>query len=445
MFLLPSIGKKNTSTESELESSVRVNVDRNNIRICSRCGDIFELDYGNEDTDDYENMIKGFVEYINLEKRYQYHFEDFLLQYIEVSIEKNNELNDSNNSIDDSLCLECIDYLIYGFKTLFEKNKGRLLKYSSLKESRTKKESYEGCDSLIKGWFNKEGNIDLIRVIKDYISDNNIDIKEIKEVGKSDFNDDIFSKNNTCCNEKDYVDMKDIVELRLNQNMELNLIQELRQLNSLKEGTEIYYNNLKNYLGRLQKMDILNTCFYIDSVDGIGRINGLRLCIDKNDFDNWNEINACFGLISLFLNTILEKYDLNKCIKPRGSYSTIYDSSTKKTWPLYGSKLCNSDYCECINFDNAVSCLVRLINTTFYDIVSKKTSFSANSSVGSCNNNDGDSNTHSYKLPFKYDKKENKLENSSINLLFNDKDSWNRAMKMMLFNLKWLLVVSCEN
>ncbi|KAH7649195.1 hypothetical protein FG379_001552 [Cryptosporidium bovis] len=467
MFLLPSIGKKSVPTENDLEHVVKEETNKNNIRICSRCGDMFELDYENKDKDkdEYEHIIKSFSEYINLEKSNQYYFEDFLLQYIEVSIEKNNELKDSHDNIDDSLCLECIEYLIYGFKTLFKKNEKKLKKYSNLKKSCAKRGDENNSDLSFTYWLDNNNDIDLTMVIKDYISDNNIDIKEIVSDESINCNDNIIENDKMSIDDfdietiinndseidneiQDYVDMKDVVKLRLYQNMELDLIQELRRVNSVREGVKVHFDNLKKYLDRLQKMDILNTCFYIDSIDGIGRINGLKLYINKNDFENWNEINACFGLISLLLNMILEKYDLDTCIKPRGSYSTIYDSTTKKTWPLYGSKLCNSDYSECISFDNAVSCIFRLINTTFDEIIRKKTSVSKNN-YNNHNSNSSDSNNDnghcSYKLPFKYDQKENKIENLSINLLFNDKHNWNKAMKMMLFNLKWLLVVSCEN
>ncbi|OII72922.1 uncharacterized protein cubi_02153 [Cryptosporidium ubiquitum] len=443
MFLL-GLGSKKIQDKLEEGQKLKENV----IRSCSKCGNFFEVVYDSENhlepseivttVESTESVHDMFLDYLSLEERNPDNFEDFILQFMEVSIEKDNRTLSNKTNVEESLCIDCMNYLISQFSMALNKEINIMDKYRDISNIILSSENYDdNIDFRNKGSEQEVTNFsesfdmsskehsDILDIYNEFlkmqryfqyksIENNDNDNKEIKKEGKEGNGECKFQVFNT-------IEMEDIVELKENQNLELNLKQELNQYETKKEGMENHLAFLRGYLERLKRTDFLNLSFYIQVKDGISSINGLRPALFEADFENWNELNAALGASALLLHTILERHKLPLSINPSGSYSTIKDS-TCSIWPLHGNTLCNSDYNECTNFDKGISLFVFLIDSVYNAIPGTEES-----------------------LPYPVDQINGTIGGIRPNLLFNERESWNRAMSMNLINLKWLLVKSCES
>lgn len=443
MFLL-GLGTKKIQSKLEKDRKPIENV----IRSCSRCGSFFEVVYNLEDnsnpsevpsiSEPVESIHDMFLDYLNLEERNPDNFEDFILQFMEVSIEKDSGTLNNKTNVEESLCVDCMNCLISQFSMALNNEMNIMEKYKCISDLIISSEDDNNNNDFITTIFEQE--------ILDFDEKSDISNKEYLEI-MNIYNE--FLKMTQCCQYKNIksnvngskeikkeeeegncenkfqffntIEMEEIVELRQNQNLELDLKQELNQYDTKKEGMRNHIIFLRGYLERLKKTDFLNLSFYIQVKDGISSINGLRPILIEADFENWKELNAALGTSALLLYIILERHKLPLSINPCGSYSTIKDSNSS-IWPLHGNTLCNSDYNECSNFDKGVSLFVFLVDSVYNAIPGTNES-----------------------LPHPIDKINGTIGGISPNLLFNERESWNRAMSMNLINLKWLLVRSCES
>ncbi|KAK9171850.1 Atg6/Beclin [Cryptosporidium meleagridis] len=433
MFLL-GLGSKKIE---KLEDGPKV--EENMIRSCSRCGSFFEVVNDSDDELDpseirntVESVHDMFIDYLSFEKRNPNNFEDFILQFMEVSLEKDNMTLSNQTSVEESLCVDCMNCSISQFSMALNKEISILDKYKEISDSLISSEccyddqmenyevqfesSSKECLEIMNIYneFTKMEQFIQERTIIDGENDNSkMDCSETDKDIKEEYGNRRFQVINT-------IEMDDIVELRQNQNLESNLKHELIQYEIKREGMKNHLDFLRGYLERLKMSDFLNLSFYIQVIEGGACINGLRPALFEADFDNWNEVNAALGVSAMLLYTILERHKLPLSIYPSGSYSTIKDSESS-IWPLYGNTLCNSDYNECTNFDKGISLFVFLIDTV-YNIIPGT-------------NED---------LPYFVDQRNCTIGGINLNLLFNERETWNRAMSMNLINLKWLLVRSSE-
>ncbi|KAJ1612754.1 hypothetical protein OJ252_1151 [Cryptosporidium canis] len=420
MFLLGLGSKKIEEKQDEApKASGRV------IRSCSKCGQFFEVVHDSGEA--AEGLHEMFLEYLSLEKRNPDYFEDFILQFMDVSIEDDNNTLNSSAGVEESICVDCMNSLISQFSMALNKEIGIADKYFDIKDILTpggQEECPEQGGSVASGSDRptseerpvapSQGYLDLLEAYDEFQEAKKRAEPESEIESLEEDEENKFSVINT-------VEMDEIVELRQNQSLELGLKQEFLHCESRRKGTENHISYLRAYLERLKKIDFLNFSFNIQIDNGISSINGLRPALLDADFDNWNEVNAALGASALLLHTILDRHKLPLSINPNGSYSTIRDFSSL-VWPLHGSVLCNSDYNECNNFDKGVSMFVLLIDSTFREIPGTDES-----------------------LPYPVNQQENTIGGICPNLLFNERESWNRAMSMNLINLKWLLVRSCES
>ncbi|CAD98623.1 beclin1-like protein, possible [Cryptosporidium parvum] len=410
------------------------------IRSCSRCGSFFEVVNDSDDELDPSEIINTvesvhdmFIDYLSLEKRNPNNFEDFILQFMEVSLEKDNMTLSNKTNVEESLCVDCMNCSISQFSMALNKEISLLDKYKEISDSLISSECYDEDqmeDSEVNFEPTSKEYLEIMNIYNEFIkmeqynqektiindeNDNDeIDCTETDKDIKEGYGKCRFQVINT-------IEVDDIVELRQNQNLESNLKHELIQYELKREGMKNHLDFLRGYLERLKRSDFLNLSFYIQVIEGGACINGLRPALFEADFDNWNEVNAALGVSAMLLYTILERHKLPLSIYPNGSYSTIKDSESS-IWPLHGNTLCNSDYNECTNFDKGILSFVFLIDTV-YNIIP------------------GTNET----LPYSVDQRNGTIGGISLNLLFNERESWNRAMSMNLINLKWLLVRSSES
>lgn len=402
------------------------------IRSCSRCGCFFEVVYGSEEGLDSSETVQGlhemFLDYLSLERRNPDHFEDFILQFMDVSIEEDSRTLSSSTSVEESLCVDCMNCLISQFSMALNNEIGILDKYMDIKDIMlSPSDPLKGRASPDSGSAvgseespGKSSGQEVLAVIQAYN-----EFLEVTQPGHRQRPDrevvDTGEKEGRELCVINTIEVDDIVELKQGQSLELGLKQELVHCETKRDGTKNHLIYLKGYLERLKRTDFLNLSFNIQVEDGVSSINGLRPALFEADFENWSEVNAALGASALLLYTILERHKLPLSIYPSGSYSAIGDSSSS-VWPLHGSVLCNSDYNECSLFDKGVSTLVFLIDSTFRAIPGAEET-----------------------LPYSVCQKNNTIGGVCLNLLFNERESWNRAMGMNLINLKWLLVRSRES
>ncbi|CUV06456.1 unnamed protein product [Cryptosporidium hominis] len=434
MFLLGLGSKKIEKLEDDPK------VEENMIRSCSRCGSFFEIVNDSDDELDPSEIINTvesvhdmFIDYLSLENRDPNNFEDFILQFMEVSLEKDNMTLSNKTNVEESLCVDCINCSISQFSMALNKEISLLDKYKDISDSLISSECYDE-DQMENSEVNFEPSskeyLEIMNIYNEFIKMEQYnqektiinDENDNDEIDCTETDKDIEERYGKCRFQViNTIEMDDIVELRQNQNLESNLKHELIQYEIKKEGMKNHLDFLRGYLERLKRSDFLNLSFSIQVIEGGACINGLRPALFEADFDNWNEVNAALGVSAMLLYTILERHKLPLSIYPSGSYSTIKDSESS-IWPLHGNTLCNSDYNECTSFDKGISSFVFLIDTV-YNIIPGTNEI----------------------LPYSVDQRNGTIGGISLNLLFNERESWNRAMSMNLINLKWLLVRSSES
>ncbi|KAI8643482.1 autophagy protein Apg6-domain-containing protein [Parasitella parasitica] len=184
-----------------------------------------------------------------------------------------------------------------------------------------------------------------------------------------------------------------------------------------------YDHDVKEY-ERLQKTAVYNDAFCIFHDGHFGTINGFRLGRLSSHPVEWSEINAAWGQTLLLLYTVASKLKFQfKTFRlvPMGSFSRIekVDGDSVVSYELYGSGDFGINKMFFLNrrFDHAmVAVLNCLKQLTDY----------------------AEDRDKSLRLPYRIYK--DKIGDLSIRIQFNQDESWTKALKYMLINMKWILV-----
>ncbi|KAL7067054.1 hypothetical protein ACR3K2_25040 [Cryptosporidium serpentis] len=393
MFIFSKIkneSKNKTETRNDGDNEKSI------LRICCCCNIIFSVSISEDENDNLHSILDSFLDDEN--QCYSNLLENYFLQFMEVTLEC---YDNPKQNIEESVCVECIDKLIMQFELTLNKTIG---------ETKT-------LNLLIGNIDYSDEDISIIdSLTKDSLFNNEKDLPD-----KYNFNQ--------CIN--DNLDSFEILVKRQEKEIKFNNIFKLEYIQRLIDGTNNDIKSLQYHVDLLRKINIFNTTFYINQINGIGTINNLRLGLLDNSDENWREINGALGYTSLLLCCIAEKLNIEITLNPYGNYSTITDRDipeylsnfVKEEYsilPLYGSTSANSNYNQCIKFDNAIKALVSNISNI--------------AKYMNCSD----------KLPFIINHDMNTINGISYNLLFNDKRTWNNAMKMLLINLKYLIINLCE-
>lgn len=174
-------------------------------------------------------------------------------------------------------------------------------------------------------------------------------------------------------------------------------------------------------MDRLKETNVFNATFHIWHTGHFATINGFRLGRLPSAPVEWSEINAAWGQTALLLWSLSKKVGIDHFAKyqlvPYGSFSYIKILADDKTLPLYGSGGFRMIFDT--KFDMAMVAFLDCLGQ-FAQEVQRQGVFS---------------------LPYEMDKGKIRDNNSgqwySIKLQFNSEDSWTKALRYMLTNLKW--------
>ena len=178
----------------------------------------------------------------------------------------------------------------------------------------------------------------------------------------------------------------------------------------------------QNQMDRLRKTNVFSATFHVWHSGHFATINGFRLGRLPSIPVEWPEINAAWGQSALLLSCLSKTIGLDPFKKyqivPYGSYSYIKVLVDDKVLPLYGTGGFRMIFDT--KYDNAM--------VAFLDCLSQ---FAAEvQRLGA------------FALPYEIDPKGKIRDNNSgqwysIKLQFNSEDSWTKACRYMLTNLKW--------
>ncbi|KAI9141473.1 Atg6/Beclin [Paraphysoderma sedebokerense] len=175
------------------------------------------------------------------------------------------------------------------------------------------------------------------------------------------------------------------------------------------------------HLEKLKKTNVYNDAFRIWHEGVFGTINGWRLGRVPDKPVDWTEINAAWGQACLLLDTLAKK--LNFAFKiyklsPLGSFSRIEKiDGDKNSYELFGSgDLHLGRIFWNRRFDHAM--------VAFLNCLQQLGDY--------CELQD-----ENFRLPYRISK--DKIGDASIRLQFNQDETWTKACKYTLTNLKWIL------
>ncbi|TRY63845.1 hypothetical protein TCAL_06860 [Tigriopus californicus] len=182
----------------------------------------------------------------------------------------------------------------------------------------------------------------------------------------------------------------------------------------------------ESQLEKLKRLNIYNATFEIWYTDHFGTINGLRLGRSPSKPVDWNEINGAWGHTALLLWCLAKAIQMEPFqryqLVPFGNFSYLKQLSDEKTLPLYGAGGFRMIFDS--KFDHAMVAFLDCLQQ-FGDEVEKR----------------------GFHLPYEMERGKIKDNNTNnwypIKLQFNSEDSWTKALRYMLTNLKWGLAFVC--
>ena len=178
----------------------------------------------------------------------------------------------------------------------------------------------------------------------------------------------------------------------------------------------------QNQMEKLRKTNLFSATFHVWHNGRFATINGFRLGRLPSAPVEWPEINAAWGQSALLLSCLSKTIGLERFNKyqivPYGSYSYIKVLADDKMLPLYGTGGFRMIFDT--KYDNAMVAFLDCLKQ-FADEVQRLGAFA---------------------LPYDIDPKGKIRDNNSgqwysIKLQFNSEDSWTKACRYMLTNLKW--------
>ncbi|KAI9073195.1 hypothetical protein K1719_044804 [Acacia pycnantha] len=202
-------------------------------------------------------------------------------------------------------------------------------------------------------------------------------------------------------------------------NFQFQLISHQEERDAILSKIEVSQAHLE----LLKRTNVLNDAFPISHDGEFGTINNFRLGRLPKVPVEWDEINAAWGQACLLLHTMCQyfrpKFQSKVKIIPMGSYPRIMDSNNN-TFELFGP--------------------VNLFWSTRYDKAMTLFLVCLKEFAEFANSKDQENNIppeKCFRLPYKIEN--DKVENYSITQSFNKQESWTKALKYTLCNLKWAL------
>jgi len=201
----------------------------------------------------------------------------------------------------------------------------------------------------------------------------------------------------------------------------------LHEFHAEQHGVEHQYQQAYEHLEKLKKTNVFNDAFHIWHDGHFGTINGYRLGRLPSVPVEWTEINAAWGQTVLLLHTMASKlkYRFTRYrLVPNGSHSRLEktdDSGTSLQLSSSGGFKLFSDS----KFDGAMVAFLDCLQQFKRHVESQDQHF---------------------KLPYRINK--DKIGDShgehSIKFQGNHEETWTKALKFMLTNLKWCLAWVCK-
>eukprot|EP01119_Soliformovum_irregulare_P015005 TRINITY_DN4177_c0_g1_i1.p1 TRINITY_DN4177_c0_g1~~TRINITY_DN4177_c0_g1_i1.p1 ORF type:complete len:400 (+),score=81.72 TRINITY_DN4177_c0_g1_i1:168-1202(+) len=196
---------------------------------------------------------------------------------------------------------------------------------------------------------------------------------------------------------------------------------ELQQFQEDSNTVRMKVENCREQLDRLKSTDVYNDTFHIWHDGHFGTINNFRLGRLPSQPVDWNEINAAWGQTTLLLYTLAKKLNFTFStyrLFPMGSNSKMERISDKSTYELFGSSDVSLGRLFWYRrFDNGM--------VAFLGCLKELGDFA-------------EAKDKAFRLPYRIEKE--KINEMSIRMQFNNEETWTKALKYMLTNLKFLLV-----
>lgn len=404
----------------------------------------------------------------------------------------------SKSSIDYPICQECCDMLIQKLKKDYNETLEEKELYVQFLERLKRQHSIQNKTDIVNEpndqtntRNNESGNVNNITdkidlEFEDVLKEKNLLLEKLRKLEEEEDNlDREISELTERLKKKNLEDDSLMEQINLQEVSQYEFQIELQNIQN-------QYETSLNNLDLLRKTNIYNETFKISHNGPFGTISGLRLGSLHKIPVPWKEINAALGQIVLLLTLISKQlsYPLkNYRLEALGSYSKIlkYDKSTKSwtTLEVYYdenfkfTKLFHS----ATNFDKSLESLLDIVqqlskyvlNPDGNTIITANTIQDRNdcdsTTTTATNDNDienmlsndrrriqrpqsqiqkspartiSSNNTTICDLPYPiFDKKINSL---SVALYGKEPDiKWTTAMKFLLTDLKWLLLLSTKN
>jgi beclin 1 len=187
-----------------------------------------------------------------------------------------------------------------------------------------------------------------------------------------------------------------------------------------RDAVRMSIEKANNQLELLKKTNLYNDAFHIWHDGHFGTINSFRLGDLPSRNVPWDEINAAWGQATLLLYTIAKKLNFKFStyrLVPMGSNSKVVKLDDQSTYELYGS----NDYM-----------LTKLLWYGRYD----KAMLAFLHCLKELGDHAENEDKH-FRLPYRMDR--DKIGEMSIKHNQYNTETWTKALKYMLTNLKWLL------
>ncbi|KAG9400243.1 autophagy protein 6 [Aphanomyces cochlioides] len=195
-----------------------------------------------------------------------------------------------------------------------------------------------------------------------------------------------------------------------------NRLWAMGNLNDARDSNVARVLEMEQRVHTIRRMNVLNDAFYIWHKGPFGTINGFCLGRLARHHIDWNEINAAWGEVALLLVLLSEALDIafnNYQIVPLGSFSKVIRlQSPTMEYALHGS-----------DKDNFAESLFNLGLTALLQCVAQLGEVAEACDV-------------SFRMPYKIS---GKIVGGMSILFLRDEETWTKASKCVLTNLKWLL------
>eukprot|EP01137_Pigoraptor_chileana_P015987 Opistho-2@72434 len=189
-----------------------------------------------------------------------------------------------------------------------------------------------------------------------------------------------------------------------------------------RDSVEVRYQHASQQLDKLKRTNVYNDAFHIYHDGHFGTINNFRLGRLTQVPVDWSEVNAAWGQTVLLLHTMTERMGFKfkrYRLVPLGSFSRLERLEDNMQLELYGSG--GLKYFLTNRFDTAM--------VAFLDCLQQFKEYI-------------ESRDPHFKLPYQIVK--DKIGDLTIKLQFNNDETWTKALKYMLTNLKWCLAWVCK-